>query len=73
MGYEALHYQPIMLILWIAGVSGLLVGGVTGVLRSATPTLFALASGIQWFTLGSTFWGQSQLSDICILFHFVSV
>lgn len=26
-------------------------------IRSTTPKLFALASGIQWFTLGSTFWG----------------
>ena len=36
------------------GTTGLLFGAVSGVLRSTTPTLFALASGIQWFTLGST-------------------
>jgi hypothetical protein len=39
------------------GMSGMLVGGFAGVIRSSTPTLFALASGIQWFTLGTTFWG----------------
>ena len=35
----------------------MLVGGFAGIIRSSTPTLFALASGIQWFTLGTTFWG----------------
>jgi hypothetical protein len=39
-------------------MSGLVVGGFGGVIRSSTPTLFALASGIQWFTLGTTFWGS---------------
>jgi hypothetical protein len=43
------------------GTSGLLVGGTAGVLRSTTPTLFALASAVQWFTLGSTFWGKYQI------------
>jgi hypothetical protein len=42
------------------GMSGLLVGGAAGVLRSTTPTLFALASAIQWFVLGSTFWGRTK-------------
>lgn len=42
----------------IAGFSGLVVGGFAGVIRSSTPTLFALASGIQWFTLGTTFWAS---------------
>jgi hypothetical protein len=39
-------------------MSGLIVGGFAGVIRSSTPFLFALASGIQWFTLGTTFWGK---------------
>lgn len=39
------------------GASGLLVGGISGLIRSSTPGLFAVASGIQWFALGSTFWG----------------
>jgi hypothetical protein len=46
------------LISLMAGMSGLLFGGVAGILKSSTPTLFAIASGIQWFTLGSTYWGQ---------------
>jgi hypothetical protein len=36
----------------------MLVGAFAGVLRSSSPALFALASGVQWFTLGSTFWGM---------------
>lgn len=40
-------------------MSGLLVGGFAGVIRSNTPFLFALASGIQWSVLGGTFWGLS--------------
>ena len=40
----------------ITGSAGLLTGGITSVIRSSpTPTLFALASSIQWFLLGSTF------------------
>ncbi|KAL2037490.1 hypothetical protein N7G274_009771 [Stereocaulon virgatum] len=41
----------------LTGTTGLLTGGITAVLRaSPTPTLFTIASGIQWFALGSTFW-----------------
>ncbi|KAH7419003.1 hypothetical protein BKA64DRAFT_633708 [Cadophora sp. MPI-SDFR-AT-0126] len=40
----------------LSGMSGLLVGGFAGVVRSNTPFLFALASGIQWSVLGGTFW-----------------
>jgi hypothetical protein len=39
-------------------LSGLVVGGFGGILRGSTPFLFSLVSGIQWFTLGSTFWGR---------------
>jgi hypothetical protein len=42
-------------------MSGLLVGGFAGIVRSSTPTLFALASGAQWFALGSTFTGMDHL------------
>jgi hypothetical protein len=38
-------------------MSGVLFGGVAGILRSSSPTIFAIVSGIQWFTLGSTYWG----------------
>ena len=41
------------------GTIGLLTGGIAAVLRaSPTPTLFTIASSIQWFALGSTFWGM---------------
>ena len=39
------------------GTVGLALGGVAGLFRSITPTLFAVASGVQCFTLGTTFWG----------------
>ncbi|KAF2489633.1 hypothetical protein BU16DRAFT_471127, partial [Lophium mytilinum] len=35
---------------------GILVGGAAGIVRSSTPVLFATASGLQWFAVGSTFW-----------------
>ncbi|KAI9785375.1 MAG: hypothetical protein M1839_000394 [Geoglossum umbratile] len=54
---------PVELTLWpalqvgvLTGTSGLVVGGVSGLIRSSSPMLFAAASGIQWFALGSTFW-----------------
>ena len=34
----------------------MIVGGAAGIVRSSTPVLFAAASGIQCFVLGSTFW-----------------
>jgi hypothetical protein len=46
------------------GASGLIVGGVSGLLRSSPPVLFAAVSGIQWFALGSTFWGMF-MSILC--------
>ncbi|KAE9372353.1 hypothetical protein N431DRAFT_439465 [Stipitochalara longipes BDJ] len=49
---------PALQVGGLSGMSGMLVGGFAGVIRSTTPTLFALASGIQWFTLGSTFWAS---------------
>lgn len=43
------------------GGAGLLAGAVGGILRStSTPTLFAVASGIQWFALGATFSATRQ-------------
>ncbi|OBT46673.1 hypothetical protein VE00_02568 [Pseudogymnoascus sp. WSF 3629] len=53
--------SPALQVGSLTGVSGLLFGAVGGVLRSTTPTLFALASGLQWFTLGSTFWATRTL------------
>ena len=54
------------------GISGLFVGAFAGVIRSSNLTLFALVSGVQWFTLGSAFmasrsylrqsWGQDKLT-----------
>lgn len=35
---------------------GTTIGAISGTLRTQTPILFAVASGIQCFALGSTFW-----------------
>jgi len=50
--------KPALQVGGLSGASGLVVGGFAGVIRSNTPFLFALASGIQWFALGSTFWAS---------------
>ena len=39
-----------------AGGAGFLVGGIAGVLRNSPAALFATASAIQCFALGSSFW-----------------
>jgi len=49
---------PALQVGGLSGMSGILVGAFAGVIRSNTPILFALASGIQWFTLGTTFWAS---------------
>lgn len=48
-------------------MSGLVIGGFTGVIRSSTPFLFALASGFQWSVLGGTFWGMFCALPSCVL------
>lgn len=35
-------------------------GIAAGIIRDSTPALFALASGIQWFALGSSYWRKSS-------------
>ncbi|KAI9051589.1 hypothetical protein LZ554_004633 [Drepanopeziza brunnea f. sp. 'monogermtubi'] len=49
---------PALRVGGLSGTSGLLFGGFAGVIRSNTPFLFALASGIQWSVLGGTFWAS---------------
>ncbi|KAG8631026.1 hypothetical protein KVT40_000166 [Elsinoe batatas] len=41
-----------------AGAAGFTVGSVAGLLRNASPGLFGLASGIQCFGVGTTFWAS---------------
>ncbi|KAK1996568.1 hypothetical protein LX36DRAFT_580138 [Colletotrichum falcatum] len=40
----------------VTGTIGLFSGIAAGIVRDTTPALFALASGIQWFALGSSYW-----------------
>lgn len=45
----------------VTGASGLLVGGIGGIVRSSTPGLFAIASGLQWAALGTTYYGEQVI------------
>ncbi|EOA87281.1 hypothetical protein ACJQWK_10139 [Exserohilum turcicum] len=40
-----------------SAIPGTVIGAFYGTLRTQTPILFSLASGAQWFALGTTFWG----------------
>jgi hypothetical protein len=51
----------------LLGASGLVVGGFAGVLISKHPALFSITSGVQCFSLGSSFWCLYILH--CALFH----
>ncbi|KAJ9136723.1 hypothetical protein NKR23_g9590 [Pleurostoma richardsiae] len=44
-----------------AGTLGLFVGAAAGIARSAPPVLFALASGAQWFALGSSYYASRSV------------
>ena len=39
------------------GAAGFLFGGTAGIIKGTAPFLFASASGLQTFALGTTFWG----------------
>lgn len=41
-----------------AGTCGLLFGTAAGIVKGTTPVLFALTSGLQWFGLGSVYYGK---------------
>jgi len=53
--------RPAVQVGCLSGLCGLFFGGVSGVLRTTTPLLFALGAGVQWFTLGATFWGARAI------------
>ena len=40
----------------VAGGTGAISGLAAGIVRDVHPVLFGIASGVQWFTLGSSFW-----------------
>ncbi|KAF8849873.1 hypothetical protein BDZ45DRAFT_662567 [Acephala macrosclerotiorum] len=52
---------PALKVGGLSGLSGLTVGAFAGVIRSSTPALFALAAGIQWSILGTSFWASRGL------------
>lgn len=47
-----------------AGAAGFVTGSVAGVIRNSPPLLFGLGSGIQWFGLGTTYWGEFMSAQI---------
>jgi hypothetical protein len=42
-----------------SGAAGFVTGSVAGVIRNSPPLLFGIGSGLQWFGLGTTYWGES--------------
>ncbi|KAL2819172.1 hypothetical protein BJX63DRAFT_382600 [Aspergillus granulosus] len=40
----------------VCGSAGLVVGGISGVLRSRHPVILSISGGIHWFCLGTSFW-----------------
>ncbi|KAH0350661.1 hypothetical protein KCU83_g4680, partial [Aureobasidium melanogenum] len=55
---------PALKIGALSGAAGFVTGSVAGVIRNSPPLLFGLGSGIQWFGLGTTYWGESMRFQI---------
>ncbi|EDN09312.1 hypothetical protein I7I51_04709 [Histoplasma capsulatum] len=54
--------MPALKVGAFSGVSGLIFGGITGVLRSPNPAIHSIAAGIHWFAFGtSSWWLRSNL------------
>ncbi|RKF55264.1 hypothetical protein GcM3_203003 [Golovinomyces cichoracearum] len=49
---------PVSQVGIVTGTCGLFVGAIAGIVRSASPVLFSLASGVQFSILGSTITGR---------------
>jgi len=47
---------PALKIGALSGSSGLVYGGISGVLRSNHPVIHSMSAGIHWFAFGSSFW-----------------
>ncbi|KAI5205124.1 hypothetical protein E4T39_03161 [Aureobasidium subglaciale] len=62
---------PALKIGALSGAAGFVTGGVAGVIRNSPPLLFAIGSSVQWFGLGTTYWGQLDrfLSHISMLIN----
>jgi hypothetical protein len=41
---------------FVTGSVGLCGGIAAGIVRDVSPALFGIAAGLQWFTLGSSYW-----------------
>ncbi|KAG5301329.1 hypothetical protein I7I48_01303 [Histoplasma ohiense] len=48
--------MPALKVGAFSGVSGLIFGGITGVLRSPNPAIHSIAAGIHWFAFGTSSW-----------------
>ncbi|KAF2258278.1 hypothetical protein CC78DRAFT_572610 [Lojkania enalia] len=49
--------RPALLVGLCAAIPGTAIGAFAGTLRTQTPVIFATASGLQCFAIGTTFWG----------------
>lgn len=62
--FATFFYGIIGIIVWytslklLLGASGLVSGGITGVLRSPNPMIHSVSTGIHWFAFGTSFWCQ---------------
>ncbi|KAK1768570.1 hypothetical protein QBC33DRAFT_535419 [Phialemonium atrogriseum] len=45
------------------GTLGLFTGAVAGIVRTSTPVLFSVASGAQWFSLGSSYYASRMVIE----------
>ncbi|KAK3721520.1 hypothetical protein LTR37_003076 [Vermiconidia calcicola] len=48
--------RPALKVGAVCGTTGFILGGAAGIVKGTTPFLFATASGLQTFGLGTTFW-----------------
>ncbi|KAI4757409.1 hypothetical protein E4T52_07543 [Aureobasidium sp. EXF-3400] len=53
-----------------SGAAGFVTGSVAGVIRNSPPLLFGLGSGIQWFGLGTTYWGEFMSAQVDVVLIF---
>ncbi|EQL36976.1 hypothetical protein BDFG_01603 [Blastomyces dermatitidis ATCC 26199] len=64
-GYHAQNLWTVLPALKVgalSGASGLIFGGITGVLRSPNPAIHSIAAGLHWFAFGtSTWWLRSNI------------
>ncbi|KAK2753172.1 hypothetical protein FQN54_007998 [Arachnomyces sp. PD_36] len=54
--FDSRLVMPALKVGAISGTSGLIYGGISGVLRSPHPVIHSVSTGIHWFAFGTSFW-----------------